>query len=234
MKAQPVLRLLAASLGGIAFMAQAADWPEPPVIDPGPPGGIPSDAIVLFDGKDLSAWRNAQGEPARWEIKDGVAIVNGTGNIFTKQEFGACQVHIEWAAPKPNANDGQGRGNSGAYLQGRYEIQILDSYQNKTYPDGQAGAFYENFPPLVNACRPPTEWQTYDIIFHPPLPGADGQIVPGSFTVLHNGVLIQDHVPVKTSTRASAFSGPVERGPLMLQDHGNPARYKRIWIRPLK
>ncbi|MCB1128377.1 MAG: DUF1080 domain-containing protein, partial [Verrucomicrobiae bacterium] len=129
---------------------------------------------------------------------------------------------------------GQGRGNSGIYLQGRYEIQVLDSYHSKTYPDGQAGALYGNFPPLVNACRPPGVWQTYDIIFHPPLPDDQGGIVPGSFTVLHNGVLIQDHVPVTTATTAAAFQGPVAEGPLMLQDHGNPARYKRIWIRPLK
>ncbi len=224
---------LAATVAGLCFATQAAEWPEPKVIDPGPKGGIPSDAIVLFDGDDLSAWRDAQGGPARWKIENGVAIVNGTGNVFTKEEFGACQLHVEWASPERTEKGGQGLGNSGAYLQGRYEIQILDSHGNKTYPDGQAGALYENFPPLVNACRKPTEWQTYDIIFHPPLPGDDGEIVPGSFTVLHNGVLIQDHVPVKTATRASAFRGPVAKGPLMLQDHGNPVRYKRIWIRPL-
>lgn len=233
MKALHVLRLFTGCLGGLFLATQAADLPEPKVIDPGPPGGIPSDAIVLFDGKDLSAWRRANGEPARWEVKDGMAVVNGTGSIFSKAEFGACQLHVEWAAPERTDQEGQGLGNSGVYLQGRYEIQVLDSYRSKTYPDGQAGAFYENFAPLVNACRPPTEWQTYDIIFHPPLPGDDGQVVPGSFTVLHNGVLIQDHVPVKNSTRASAFTGPVEKGPIMLQDHGNPVRYRRLWIRPL-
>lgn len=226
--------MVTAALSLSLVAAHGADWPEPPVINPGSAGGIPSDAIVLFDGKDLSAWRNAAGAPAGWKIEDGVAIVNGTGNIFTRQRFGACQLHVEWAAPEPSDQNGQGRGNSGVYLQGRYEIQILDSYRNKTYPDGQAGAFYGNFPPLVNACRPPGAWQTYDIIFHPPLPDDNGGIVPGSFTVLHNGVLIQDHVPVKNATTAAAFQGPVAEGPLMLQDHGNPARYKRIWIRPLK
>ncbi|MCB1127346.1 MAG: DUF1080 domain-containing protein [Verrucomicrobiae bacterium] len=226
--------MLAAASGGLFLAAQAADLPQPKVIDPGPPGGIPSDAIVLFDGKDLSAWRDANGGPARWEVKDGMAVVNGTGSLFSKAEFGACQLHVEWASPEPAGKEGQGRGNSGVYLQGRYEIQVLDSYGSKTYPDGQAGALYSNFPPLVNACRPPTEWQSYDILFHPPLAGADGQIVPGSITVLHNGVVIQDHVPVKNSTTAAAFTGPVEKGPLVLQDHGCPVRYKRLWIRPLK
>jgi len=215
----------------------AAEWAEPPVVDPGPPGPpapIPSDAIVLFDGKDLSQWRNARGGPAGWKLADGAMEVNGTGNIFTKQEFADCQLHVEWAAPKAVKGSGQGRGNSGVYLQGRYEIQILDSYRNKTYPDGQAGAFYGNFPPLVNACRKPGEWQTYDIVFHPPRLAADGKtIVPGSFTVFHNGILIQDHVPVRHATTAAAFRGVTEKGPLMLQDHGCPVRYRLIWIRPL-
>lgn len=234
MKTTHSILIWAGALGAAGLLTQAADRPEPPVVDPGPPGGIPSDAIVLFDGKDLSAWRNDKGGPAKWEVRDGVAIVNGTGSIFTKQEFGDCQLHVEWAAPPPRGKSGQGRGNSGVYLQGRYEIQVLDSYRSKTYPDGQAGAFYGNFPPLVNACRPPEQWQTYDIIFHAPKPAADGKtVVPGSFTVLHNGVLIQDHVPVKRSTTAAAFRGVTEKGPLVLQDHGNPVRYRRIWIRPL-
>ena len=234
MKRTNLKSFAAAALGAACLVAQGAEWPEPPVINPGPAGGIPSDAVVLFDGRDLAGWRNAAGEGAGWKIEDGVAIVNGTGNIFSRQSFGACQLHVEWAAPLPGDQQGQGRGNSGIYLQGRYEIQVLDSYHSKTYPDGQAGALYGNFPPLVNACRPPGVWQTYDIIFHPPLPDDQGGIVPGSFTVLHNGVLIQDHVPVTTATTAAAFQGPAAEGPLMLQDHGNPARYKRIWIRPLK
>jgi hypothetical protein len=160
--------------------------------------------------------------------------VNGTGGIMTKEEFGDCQLHIEWATPSEVKGEGQGRGNSGVYLQGRYEIQVLDSYTNKTYFNGQAGAFYLHNAPLVNASRPPGEWQAYDIIFHPPKPGADGKTVPGSFTVLHNGVLIQDHIPVKgDSTTAAKFSGVTPKGPLFLQDHGNPVRYRNIWIRPL-
>jgi len=219
--------------GAGRLRASAAEEPEPPIVDPGPPGGAPSDAIVLFDGKDLSAWQDARGGPARWEVRDGMLIVNGTGNIFTKQEFGACQLHLEWCAPPPEGKTGQARGNSGVYLQGRYEIQILDSYQNRTYPKGQAGALYGNFPPLVNACRKPGEWQTYDIVFQPPLPGPNGEIIPGFITVIHNGVLVQNHVPVKNATTAAAFRGPVAKGPLMLQDHGCSVRFRNIWIRRL-
>jgi hypothetical protein len=212
--------------------SRAADLPEPKVIDPGPP---PSDAIVLFDGTNLSKWKNDSGGEARWVVRDGYAEVNGTGSIMTKDEFGDVQLHVEWATPAKVEGEGQGRGNSGVYLQGRYEIQVLDSYQNKTYPDGQAGAFYGNFPPLVNASRKPGEWQTYDIIFQAPRPSADGKTVqPGFFTVLHNGVLVQNHVPVKSSTTAAAFRGATERGPLVLQDHGNPVRFRNIWIRRLE
>lgn len=208
----------------------AAEPALPKAVDPGPP---PADAIVLFDGKDLSKWKGDAGE-AKWVVRDGYAEVNGTGSIMTKEEFGDVQLHVEWAAPAKVQGNGQERGNSGVYLQGRYEIQVLDSYGNKTYPDGQAGAFYGNFPPLVNASKKPGEWQTYDIIFHPAKAGADGKKVePGSFTVLHNGILVQDHVPVKGSTTAAAFTGVTEKGPLVLQDHGNPVRYRNIWIRRL-
>jgi hypothetical protein len=207
---------------------------EPPVIDPGPPGGPPSDAIILFDGKDLSKWRNPKGAEAQWRVEAGHAEVNGTGSIFTRQEFGDVQLHVEWAAPAEVKGSDQGRGNSGVYFMGRYEIQVLDCYQNKTYPDGQTAAFYGNAAPLVNACRKPGEWQTYDIIFHAPKATADGAVESGSFTVLHNGVLVQDHIPVKgQSTTAAPLKGVVATGPLMLQDHGNPVRYRNIWLRPL-
>lgn len=207
---------------------------EPPVIDPGRVGGPPSDAMVLFGGGDLSAWKNLSGGPAKWRVENGILEVNGTGNILTTEEFGDVQLHVEWASPSQVEGEGQGRGNSGVYLQGRYEIQVLDSYQNKTYPNGQAGAFYGVAAPLVNACRKPGEWQTYDIIFHGPRQGADGKAEPGSLTVLHNGVLVQDHVAVAgESTTSAAFSGIVSKGPLMLQDHGNPVRYRNIWIRRL-
>lgn len=214
--------------------ADAAKTQEPPVIDPGPVGGPPSDAIVLFDGKGLSRWKSEKGGEPKWKVTDGFVEVNGTGSIVTKDEFGDVQLHVEWATPAEVKGEGQGRGNSGVYLQGRYEIQVLDSYHNKTYPNGQAGAFYLHSAPLVNASRKPGEWQSYDIIFHGPKKGADGKVQPGSFTVLHNGVLVQDHVPVQgDATTAAMFQGVVTKGPLVLQDHGNPVRYRNIWIRPL-
>ena len=230
-----VAALIGAGSLAIILIAAAADnkqEKEPPVIDPGPP---PSDAIVLFDGKDLSKWQTGKGAEAKWKLPgDGSMEVNGTGSIMTREELGDVQVHVEWATPKEVKGEGQGRGNSGVYLQGRYEIQVLDSYNNKTYFNGQAGAFYEHNAPLVNASRKPGEWQTYDIIFHPPKTGADGKPVPGSFTVLHNGVLIQDHIPVSgDATRAANFQGIAPKGPLVLQDHGNPVRYRNIWIRRL-
>ena len=204
---------------------------EPPVIDPGPP---PSDALVLFDGKDFAQWRTQRGSEPKWNLVNGVMETTQTGGIFTKEEFGACQLHVEWATPSMVKGEGQGRGNSGVYLQGRYEIQVLDSYNSKTYPNGQAGAYYGHSAPLVNACRKPGEWQSYDILFHPPKKTEDGKLQDGSFTVLHNGVLIQDHVPVKPEpTTAAPLKGLVEQGPLYLQDHGNPVRYRNVWIRKL-
>jgi hypothetical protein len=229
----PTLSAIFIGLASLPFIIMAAEPgpAEPKVIEPGPP---PSDAIVLFDGRDLSQWKAENGSAPGWVVRDGYMEVNRTGSIVTKEQFGDVQLHVEWATPSKVEGEGQGRGNSGVYLQGRYEIQVLDSYNNKTYPDGQAGAFYGNFAPLVNASRKPGEWQTYDIIFQAPKPGADGKTVePGYFTVLHNGVLVQNHVPVKTSTTAAAFSGATAKGPLILQDHGNPVRFRNIWIRPL-
>lgn len=204
---------------------------EPTVIDPGPP---PSDAIVLFDGKDLSQWKSQNGAEPKWKILgDGSAEVSG-GSIMTREEFGDCQLHVEWAAPSVVKGESQGRGNSGVYLQGRYEIQVLDSHQNPTSFNGQAGAFYGHAAPLVNASRKPGEWQTYDIIYHAPKQTEDAKTVPGSFTVLHNGVLVQDHTPVPgDATTAAMFKGVAPKGPLVLQDHGNPVRYRNIWIRKL-
>ncbi len=209
-----------------------AEDKAPRVVAPGGPGQAPADAIVLFDGKDLGAWKAEDGSAAKWTVTPGFAEVRG-GSILTKEEFGAVQLHVEWASPAEVKGDGQGRGNSGVYLQGRYEIQVLDSSNNPTYPNGQASAFYGHAIPLVNASRPPGEWQAYDIIFHPPI-SKDGQTVPGSFTVLHNGVLVQDHVPVKgDATTAAKFSGVTPKGPILLQDHGNPVRYRNIWVRRL-
>jgi hypothetical protein len=213
----------------------AAPEGEPRVVDPDP---LPSDAIVLFDGEDLSQWKSDKdGGPAKWEVKDGAARVNGTGYISTKQSFGDCQLHIEWATPAEVKGEGQGRGNSGVYLQGRYEIQILDSYKNKTYYDGQAGAVYKEYAPLVNVCRKPGEWQAYDIIYHAPRFDDAGKLLkPGRVTVLQNGVLIQDNVEIKGPTGAAGepkYTAHPLKQPLTLQDHHNPVRFRNIWIREL-
>jgi hypothetical protein len=166
-----------------------------------------------------------------------VATVNGTGSISTKQEFGDCQLHIEWATPEKVEGEGQGRGNSGILLQGRYEVQVLDSYINKTYYHGQAGAIYKQYAPLVNACRKPGEWQSYDIIFHAPRFDADGKLEkPGTVTVLQNGILVQDNVEIKGSTGptgAPKYRAHPLKQSLLLQDHHNPVRYRNIWIREL-
>ena len=208
--------------------------PEPTVVDPGPLGGPPSDAVVLFDGKDLSRFRGERSAEPQWKLEDGVMETTPRGGIFSREEFGDCQLHVEWASPSVVKGEGQGRGNSGVYLMGRYEIQVLDSYHNKTYPNGQCGAFYGHNPPLVNACRQPGQWQVYDIIFHAPKKLVDGKVQAGSFTVLHNGVLIQDHIPVGGEpTRAAPLQGVAAKGPLYLQDHGNPVRFRNVWIRPL-
>jgi hypothetical protein len=208
---------------------------EPRVVDPDP---LPSDAIVLFDGEDLSQWKSDKdGGPAKWEVKDGAATVNGTGGISTKQGFGDCQLHIEWATPAEVKGEGQGRGNSGVFMQGRYEIQILDSYQNKTYYHGQAGAVYKQYAPLVNACRKPGEWQAYDIIYHAPrFDGAGKLLKPGTVTILQNGVLIQDHVEIMGPTASPGkpkYEAHPLKQPLALQDHHNPVRFRNIWIREL-
>jgi hypothetical protein len=207
---------------------------EPRIINPDP---VPSDAIVLFDGKDLAKWEGQNRGEAKWVVKDGAVIVNGTGDIQTKESFGDCQLHIEWATPSEVKGQGQGRGNSGIFLQDRYELQVLDSYGNKTYFHGQAGALYKQHPPLVNASRKPGEWQTYDIIFHAPRFNEDKSVKqPASMTVLHNGVLVQDNAVLvgKTVNRNNTeYEAHPAKQPLRLQDHGNPVRFRNIWIRPL-
>ena len=224
---------------GIGFAGEPGEIPppkeEPRVIDAGPP---PSDAIVLFDGKDLSRWSSQKdGGPARWEVKDGAATVNGAGGIATRDGYGDCQLHIEWATPSVVKGSGQGRGNSGVYLSGRYEVQVLDSYENKTYFHGQAGAIYKQYAPLVNACRKPGEWQSYDIIYHVPRFDSEGKLLkPGTVTVLQNGVLIQDNVEIMGSTGpagAPKYRAHPLKQPITLQDHGNPVRYRNIWLREL-
>jgi hypothetical protein len=209
---------------------------EPKPIDPGPP---PADAIILFDGKDLSKWRSFRdGGEARWQVRDGVmTVVAGSGDIATRQQFGDAQLHIEWATPTEIKGEGQGRGNSGVFLQERYEVQVLDSYQNKTYFHGQAAAIYKQHAPLVNASRRPGEWQTYDIIFRAPRFDESGRVQKKAIvTVLHNGVLVQDHAEILGSTTNLDVPLTYTKhgdGSLRLQDHGNPMRFRNIWIRPL-
>jgi Domain of Unknown Function (DUF1080) len=216
--------------------------PMPAAIIPGTcstedkPGSPPSDAVVLFDGTDLSHWRGRSGKPAAWKIEQGAMVIaRGAGEIVSTDEFGDCQLHLEFAAPVPPRGNDQGRGNSGVMFFGRYEIQVLDSFQNRTYADGQAAAIYGQFPPLVNASRPPGQWQTYDIIFKAPRFRADRSLEsPAYVTMLHNGVLVHDHRPVIGAMAYRAVGkythhGP--KGPILLQDHGNPVRFRNIWVR---
>jgi hypothetical protein len=235
--------------GGIVE-AQQTQWkphdmarPAPTVVDPGTAstqdvvGRAPSDAIVLFDGKDLSAWAQKDGTPAKWKAGEGYfETVPKTGYIYTKKAFGDCQLHVEFATPSPAVGHGQDRGNSGVFLMGLYEIQVLDSYGNATYADGSAAAVYGQYPPLVNASRPSGQWQTYDIVFHAPKFGSDGKLVKKArVTVLHNGVLVQDNVVVQgtTSTEKPEYNAQADKLPLALQDHNHPVRFRNIWVREL-
>jgi hypothetical protein len=215
--------------------------PEVTIIQPGATNSdAPSDAIVLFNGTDANEWSDLQGNPTKWIVKDGALYsVRGAGMIKTKRKFGNFQLHIEWKTPSDVSGESQGRGNSGVYLQDLYEVQVLDSYNNRTYRNGQAGSLYKQYPPLVNVCKKPGEWQTYDIIYTAPTFGNDSTIyvTPPRVTVLQNGVLVQNN---------SALRGPTEYigipeyfirkhgpGSIELQDHGNPVAYKNIWIREL-
>jgi hypothetical protein len=213
------------------------EWPEPPIITPGTPstkdkpGTPPSDAIVLFDGKNFNAWNGAE----TWKIEDGAAVV-GKNYIETKQTFGDSQLHVEWTAPTPAKGRSQERGNSGVFF-GSYELQVLDSYDNETYFDGQAGAIYKQQPPMVNAMRPPGQWNVYDIIWTAPRFDESGKLKsPAYITVLHNGVVVQNHFELLGDTpyhRPPQYNPPSEL-PVRLQDHGNPVKFRNIWIRPLK
>lgn len=208
------------------------EWPEPPVVVPGENGNPPSDAIVLFDGTDLSAW-----EPSdTWKVEDGV-LTEGKGDIRTKQNFGDIQLHIEWSSPNPPRGKDQDRGNSGVFFQDRYELQVLDSYENRTYFEGQAGSIYKQTPPMVNAMRPPGEWNTYDVIWTAPKFNDDGTLkTPAYITALHNGVLILNHFEVLGPTPWTDVPKYEAHGaaPIHLQDHGHPVRFRNIWVRELK
>ncbi len=212
--------------------------PVPEVITAGINNAPPSDATILFDGNNFNEWEKVEGGEVKWKLADGVmTVVKKTGGIRTKKSFGDCQLHVEWRTPSVVTGEGQGRGNSGIFMQERYEIQVLDSYNNITYSNGQAGSIYKQHIPLVNVCRPPGEWQTYDIIFNAPVFNKSGQIEkPGYVTVLQNGVLIQNHVELKGTTSFIGEPKYEKHNPkeaIMLQDHGNPVSYRNIWIREL-
>jgi hypothetical protein len=247
-----------AAIGAAALLSFAADdtpaagWhvhdrarPQPPVVTPPTPstqeqvGTAPSDAVVLFDGKDLSKWVDKTGKgEAKWKVQDGYfEAVKGSGQISTKESFGDCQLHAEWMAPNPPVGKDQDRGNSGIFLMSQYEAQVLDSYQAETYADGMAGAVYGQYPPQVNATLPPGKWQVYDIVFHAPRFNADGSVAsPARETIFLNGLLVQDDVSLKGSTthmNLAKYVHHADKAPIYLQDHGHPVRYRNIWIRPI-
>ncbi len=201
------------------------------------PGLPPSDAVVLFDGKSLAPWVGGEGA-AKWKLEGGyMEVVPGTGNIHTKQEFGDCQLHIEWASPAVVKGESQGRGNSGVFLMGKYEIQVLDCFENPTYPDGTTAGIYGQYPPLVNACRKPGVWQMYDIVWIAPRFEGEKCASPARVTVIQNGVVVhhdQALLGPTTHRTVEAYKAHPPVGPLELQDHGDLVRFRNIWFRPLK
>ncbi|WP_236973939.1 3-keto-disaccharide hydrolase [Membranihabitans maritimus] len=234
--------LLAFSMGTSFGQGDPKDtevWePEPQVINPGRSYATPpSDAIILFSENNLDKWTDKDGNDPSWQIKGNLfTVVPGTGPIQTKEKFEDFQLHIEWRSPLIIKGEGQGRGNSGIFLQGKYEVQVLDSYQNRTYSNGQAASIYKQHIPLVNAMQRTGEWNSYDIIYTAPKFGSDGSLEkPAYVTVLHNGVLVQNHSEIKGGT---AFIGQPSYethgpGPLVLQDHSNPVSFRNVWIRKL-
>ncbi len=241
----------ALSLGILGVNAQTAPrtgdpklteyWdPAVRILSPGKANSdAPSDAIVLFDGKDASRWKSQKdGGNVKWNVADGaMTVVKGAGGIVTKESFGDCQLHIEWRTPAEVKGESQGRGNSGIFLMNKYELQVLDNYNNRTYANGQAGSIYKQTPPLVNASRGPGEWQTYDVIFTAPVFAEDGTLkAPARITVFHNGVLVQNNTTIWGSTQyigTPHYEPHGNKEPISLQDHGDPVSFRNIWIRPL-
>lgn len=219
-------------LPDVPYKVHDKDRPQPPVVETG--GAIavapPSDAIVLFDGSDLSAWEGP------FKLKDGL-LVAADGDLKSREEFGAVQLHFEWRIPQDRKVNGQSGGNSGVFMMGTYEVQVLQSHNNKTYPDGQAGSLYGQYPPLVNATAPQGEWQSYDILFTPPVYNDEGFQKPATLTLLHNGVVVQNaRAYMGPSVHAKLTSYPethAKKGPLRIQFHGDPVEYRNIWIRPI-
>ncbi|MBL7829126.1 MAG: DUF1080 domain-containing protein [Saprospiraceae bacterium] len=241
-----LLIFLSAFAAQVAF-AQITDpkatevWdPAPKVIEPANGSAAPSDAIILFNGKNLSEWVSHKNNTidAPWTVNaDGSMTVKpGTGDIETKKSFGDCQLHLEFKAPEEVKGEGQGRGNSGVFLQNRYEVQVLDCFRNKTYSNGQTGSIYKQSMPLVNACLAPGQWQTYDILYTAPRFNRDGILTaPGRITVLHNGIVIQLNTEIKGTTEYIGLPkvSAHDKAPIRLQDHGDLVSYRNIWIREL-
>lgn len=242
-KKNSIMRILVTVLILVVTIFNAVSQPEkkdqthaePRVITPGDGTSAPSDAIVLFDGISFSQWCDEGKGEVKWGLENNeMTVVKGTGSIFTKQSFGDCQLHIEWRTPETIVGEGQGRGNSGVIFQKRYELQVLDSYNNQTYFDGQAGSLYNQSVPLVNACRKPGEWQTYDVVFMAPRYNSNGELeIPPRITVFQNGVLVQNNFVIKGVSMPGVTYDAYYKGPLQLQDHGNPVSYRNIWIREL-
>jgi hypothetical protein len=234
--ALPVAAFMATASGSLSAQEwkSGIEWQEPPLVTPGSTDDAPpSDAIVLFDGTNLNAWQNGE----KWKVQDGVAIPQETA-ITSKQNFGDIQLHLEWSAPTEIRGEGQGRGNSGCYLMGLYEVQVLDSFENPTYFDGQAGSIYKQTPPLANAMRKPGEWNYYDIIFNAPRFRSNGDVVkPGYVTLIQNGVLMLNHFELEGPTsfvEAPHYKPHAETGPISLQFHGDAVRFRNIWVREIK
>lgn len=232
-------------LPGLPYHVHDYNRPHPPVVTPSDrPGGAPSDAVVLFDGRDLSKWRGqrssitkAGSDEAQWKVESGYfEVVPKTGDLATKEKFGDVQLHIEWSEPEGISGTSQGRGNSGVILMGKYEIQVLDSYKSPTYADGQAGAIYGQWPPLANAVRKPGDWNSYDIVFEAPKFEGEKLVKPAYFTVFLNGVLLHNRKesmgPMVYRQVAHYVPHPAEDA-LMLQNHNNAVRYRNVWARRL-
>lgn len=224
-------------LPGTSYHVHDGHRPQPRVVTPGVASQAPSDAVVLFDGNGLSGWTSVKsGGDAGWRVEDGfMEVVPGTGDIQTREEFGSCQLHLEFRCPDVVKGDGQGRGNSGVFLMGRYEIQVLDCFENPTYPDGTTGGIYGQCPPLVNACRRPGEWQTYDIIWEAPEFEGERVTKPAYVTVLLNGILLHHRQELRGGTQHRKLPEYEAHGngPLRLQDHGDLVRFRNIWYRRL-
>lgn len=226
------------SYGGMFAQDNILNEVAPKVVTPGKGTAAPSDAILLFDGTNFSMWCGEDNGEVKWKLEEGaMTVVKGSGSIYTKQSFGDCQLHIEWRTPKDVKQEGQSRGNSGVIFQRRYELQVLDSYNNPTYFDGQAGSIYSQSPPLVNASLKPGEWQTFDVIFMAPRYTSKGELeVPPRITVFQNGILIQNNFCIKGVTMPGVTFDVYYQDRLQLQDHGdkgNPVSYRNIWIREL-